>query len=94
MTERPTIPVTHDTTAHRFHADVDGGRAVASYHREGDRMVLTHTSVPSDAEGQGVGSALAREALGFARSQGLKVVPNCPFMAAYLQRHPEYHDLC
>jgi predicted GNAT family acetyltransferase len=88
-----SIDVRHDERAHRFTADVEGGMAVAEYEREDGRLVLTHTSVPPAAEGQGVGSALAREALGFARAEGLRVLPRCPFMSAYLSRHPEYQDL-
>lgn len=93
MTERPTISITHDRAARRFHADVAGGRAVAAYEVEDGTMVLMHTVVPDAAAGQGVGSALAREALGHARAEGLKVVAHCPFMASYVGRHPEYDDL-
>lgn len=74
-------------------ADVAGGIATAEYARRGDRMILRHTQVPGEAEGSGVGSALARAALGYARAEGLRVVPRCPFMASYIRRHPEYQDL-
>ena len=87
------MKVVHDPDAHRFVAHVDGGTAMAEYEREDGRMVLTHTSVPPAAEGHGVGSALAREALGFARSEGLRVLARCPFMSEYIRRHPEYQDL-
>lgn len=93
MTNPPAPAITHDADARRFHAKVDGGLAVAAYERRNGAMVLTHTTVPPQSEGQGVGSALAREALGFARSEGLRVVAECPFMAAYLERHPEHGDL-
>jgi uncharacterized protein len=49
--------------------------------------------VPEAFEGQGVGSALAKAALGYAREQGLKVIPLCAFIAAYIAKHPEWHDL-
>lgn len=93
MTDGLPVAITHDPSARRFHADVDGGRAVAAYERREDVLVLTHTTVPPQAEGRGVGSALAREALAFARAEGLRVVPECPFMAAWLDRNPEYRDL-
>ena len=93
MTGSTPVKVVHDTAARRFVAEVDGGTAVAEYERQDGRMVLTHTSVPPSAEGQGVGSALAREALGFARAERLRVTARCPFMSAYIQRHPEQQDL-
>ena len=59
-----------------------------------DRIVLVHTEVLPDAEGMGVGSRLARGALDDARARGLKVSVICPFITAYLRRHPgEYEDL-
>lgn len=85
--------VRHEPGASRFVADVAGGAAIARYKRRGDTMVLVHTEVPAAAEGEGVGGALARAALDHARSEGLRVVPRCPFMAAYIRRHPEYEDL-
>ena len=66
---------------------------VAHYERQGDVLVLTHTEVQPAAEGQGVGSALARTALDDARSAGQRVLPQCEFMAAWIERHPDYADL-
>jgi len=85
--------VRHEPDASRFVIDVPGGLAIARYKRTGDTMVLVHTEVPESAEGEGVGSALARAALDHARREGLRVVPRCPFMASYIRRHPEYGDL-
>lgn len=76
-----------------FELDVRGHRAVAAYQMEDDRIVFTHTLVPHAIEGKGVGSKLIRAALDSARDQGLKVVPQCPFVAVYIDRHPEYRDL-
>lgn len=73
--------------------DVSGYRAVAAYQREGDVIVFTHTVVPPEIEGHGVGSRLVRGALDGVRDQGLKVIPQCPFVAAYIDRHPEYRGL-
>lgn len=85
--------VRHEPDASRFVVDVEGGEATARYERSGGSLVLTHTKVPPSAEGEGVGSALARAALDHARKEGLEVVPRCPFMASYIRRHPEYQDL-
>jgi len=76
-----------------FELDVDGHRAIAAYQIEGDTIVFTHTLVPKAIEGRGVASKLIRAALDSARDAGLKVVPQCPFVAAYIERHPEYREL-
>ena len=53
----------------------------------------TLTEVPDPMEHHGYGSALAEAALGFAKSEGLKIIPSCPFVAAYLEKHPEHASL-
>jgi predicted GNAT family acetyltransferase len=58
-----------------------------------DRIVITHTEVDPEHEGRGLGSAAARAVLDDVRGRGLLVQPLCPFMAAYIARHPEYTDL-
>ena len=65
----------------------------ADYQRSGDVVVLPHTEVDPAVEGQGVGSALARTALDAIRESGATVDPKCPFIAAYIERHPQYADL-
>lgn len=93
MESKDAITVTHNEAAHRFEAEVEGRRATSEYTRAADRIVFTHTEVPEALEGRGVANALTRTALGYARAEGLKVVPLCPFVRAYLERHPEDHDL-
>jgi uncharacterized protein len=56
-------------------------------------ITFTHTEVPPALEGHGIGSALVRGALDAARAQGLKVVAKCPFVSAYIAKHPEFADL-
>jgi hypothetical protein len=58
-----------------------------------DLIVFTHTEVEAGYEGKGVGSRLARAALDDARSRGLGVVPLCPFIKGWIDRHPDYADL-
>ena len=78
----------------RFEADLgDGSFAIADYELFPDRIVFTHTEVPPQHGGQGVGSALIRFALRSARDRGLHVAPVCPFFAAYIRRHAEEQDL-
>ncbi len=88
------IQVENVPQRHRFEATAgDELLGVAVYEREDGRVTFTHTVVETAAEGRGVGSALARTALDAARAEGLRVVPQCPFMAAYIERHPDYADL-
>jgi uncharacterized protein len=80
--------------AQRYEARLED-RVVAyiEYRPSGEARMLTHTEVNADMEGKGVGSAIVKYALEDIRARGERVVPMCPFVAAYLQRHPEYVDL-
>lgn len=74
----------------RFELNIDGHIAFTDFIRaKGDKIFLTHTEVPKDLEGQGVGSALVSKVLDYIRSNNLKLAPLCPFVAAYIKRHPE-----
>ena len=86
-------PITDNKAEQEFEWVVDGHHAFAAYQREGDRIVFTHTLVPKPIAGRGVASKLIRFALDSARDQGLKVVPQCPFVKAWIDKHPEYRDL-
>ena len=66
---------------------------IAAYHRRGDTVVFTHTEVDPDAGESGLGSTLVRSALDDVRAKGEKVVPQCPFVRGWIERHPEYADL-
>lgn len=85
--------VEHEPGRNRFVARAAGQEAVLDYQDLAEKIVFTHTGVPGALEGKGVGSALARTGLEWARSEGKRVVPVCPFVAAYVARHPEYADL-
>jgi predicted GNAT family acetyltransferase len=66
---------------------------VVDYHLQPGLMTILHTEVARDFEGKGVGSLLVARALDDVRARGLKVLVVCPFVRAYIQRHPEYADL-
>lgn len=85
--------VRNNTALHRFELDADGHTAVAYYRLSPGIVTFTHTEVPPELSGRGVGSALAQGALEIVRSQGLKVVAQCPFVAAFMGKHPEFNDL-
>ena len=89
----PVNPVRNNEDANRFEIDVDGELGVSEYRRRNGTIIFTHTEVPPKAEGKGIGNALAKTALDYARSEGLRVVPRCQFIAAYIRRHREYQDL-
>ncbi len=87
------IVVVDNMAAQRYEARVHGALSLIDYQRTGGRIVLTHVEVPAQLGGQGIASKLARVALDDARTQGLAVIPRCPFVAAYIRRHPAYRDL-
>ena len=72
-----------------------GGHLIglAAYRRRDGRIAFTHTEVDPACEGRGFGSRLAEAALEDARRQDLDVVPLCPFIAHFIERHPEYEAL-
>ncbi len=77
--------------AQRYEIRVDGGVAgFVAYRRHDGTLTLTHTEIAPEFEGQGLGSALARGVLEAAGEQGAAVLPYCPFIRAYVQRHREY----
>jgi predicted GNAT family acetyltransferase len=87
------MPVRDNPALHRFELDVDGHTAVSYYQRAPGVITFTHTEVPQELSGRGIGSALVRGALEAARAEGLKVVAKCPFVSAYIASHPEFADL-
>ena len=94
MTGSAAPAVSHDAAQHRFTARTDDGEAVLAYADAGDGVLdLQHTIVPPEARGGGVGSALVRAAVAYARGHDLKLVPTCPYVAAWLERHPREADV-
>ncbi|MFE0460350.1 GNAT family N-acetyltransferase [Kitasatospora sp. NPDC058965] len=89
-----TVIVRDNPSASRFEAEVDGKPAgFAEYLRSEGLVVYPHTVVDPAFEGRGVGSALALFALDDARERAVAVLATCPFIAGWMQRHPEYQDL-
>lgn len=89
-----TASVRHNRNQCRYELELDGsvcGSAV--YVADGDRQIFTHTEIDDSLAGRGLGSTLLREALEDARRCGKRVVAQCPFVAAYVERHPEWHDI-
>ncbi|MCP3732632.1 N-acetyltransferase [Sphingomonas sp. MG17] len=74
----------------RFELAVEGHTAFAAYTIDGDTITFTHTVVPPALEGRGIASRLILHALTDVKARGLKVIAQCPFVAAYIRKHPEW----
>ncbi|HVJ28701.1 MAG TPA: GNAT family N-acetyltransferase [Gammaproteobacteria bacterium] len=89
-----TLAIRHEPDARRFAEDVGGKTAYLTYRElDGQLLELDHTYVPREFRGGGVASQLTVRALEYARERGCRVVPSCPFVAVYIERHPEYREL-
>ena len=87
------VAVIDNPEANQFEAHVDGHVAFVAYIRHGDMIIFTHTEVPRELQGRGLANVLARGVLDRARAEGWTVVARCPFIAKYIERHPEYQSL-
>ena len=90
----PPLIVRDNPERHRFEIDLgDGSFAIAEYTLPAGKIMFTHTEVPEAHEGKGIGTMLIEFGLAAARERGLKVIPICPFFAAYMQEHSDVQDL-
>ena len=85
--------VENDVEGSRFLIRKDGEIAELTYSEIGKQILLKHTEVPKSLRGGGMAGTLAHAALEYARSQNFKVIPVCPYVIAYLAKHPEYQSL-
>ena len=77
----------------RFELELEGHLATEHYKLEGNVITFEHTDVPKELDGRGVGSILVQGALDQVRASGLKLIPQCPFVKAWIEKNPEYRDL-
>ena len=84
-----TPQVTDNPAASRFELEVDGQIAFLRYNRTPTTLSLVHTEVPEALRGRRLGDVLAKAGIDAARAEGLQLVVICPFVRAYLRRHPE-----
>ena len=85
--------VIDNTTAGRFELTEEGKLAFAEYRVEGDGMVIPYVEADPGLRGKGTAGRLMTAVLDEARARELKVTPICGYAAAFIRRHPEYHDL-
>ncbi|HKJ42803.1 MAG TPA: GNAT family N-acetyltransferase [Sunxiuqinia sp.] len=76
--------------AYRYEVHIDGYLAKIDYQKNGGQIFLNHTEVPIELEGKGIGSKLVTLVLNDIDQQGLKLIPFCPFVKKYIQKHPEW----
>jgi uncharacterized protein len=88
-----TDAVVNNRTQHRYELAVDGHVAATCYELADGVITFVHTEVPSELGGKGIGSKLIKGALDQVRSDGLKVIAQCPFVKAYIDKHPDTADL-
>jgi predicted GNAT family acetyltransferase len=82
-----------NTSLNQFELEVGTDMAFIEYKLSGDKLFLIHTEVPQALEGKGVGSAIVQKTLQYARDNSYKIVPLCPFVQTYLQRHKDWNDI-
>lgn len=87
------VVVRHHPTERRFECTVDGLLCVAEYQPQGGEWVMTHTFVPAELRGRGLAEKLVRAALDHARAHGIRIVPACSYVDAFVRRHAEYQRL-
>ena len=85
--------IVHNPDDQRFQTDVDGHRCQLDYTFTDDVISMNRVYVPSPVEGRGIAGAITRYALDYARPRGWKVKPECPYVATWIERHPDYADL-
>jgi predicted GNAT family acetyltransferase len=88
-----TQPIVDNEAARRYELQLEGGLAFIDYTDSGKVRTLTHAEVPTPLRGGGIAARLTGGALDLARAQGLRVVPRCPYVATFIDRHPQYQDL-
>ena len=91
QTQNPVVQ--HDPAAQRFTLEREGHTAVLEYTLQDETITFTHTGVPAELDGRGIGSQLAHAGLEYARQNNFKVVPLCWFVNGYIERHAEYKGL-
>lgn len=86
------IAITNNEALHRFETSINNEAAFLEYRFYKHDIALMHTLVPKPLEGKGIASALAKYAFAYAKEHNMPVMVYCPFVAAFLKRHPEYNS--
>lgn len=87
------IDIRLDRDAGRFEALVEGHSCVLDFTQDGEIISMNHVGVPKAVGGRGIAGQLTRHALDWADEQGYRVRARCPYVAAWIERHPEYQKM-
>ncbi len=87
------MELTDNTEKKQFEMVTDGSTSRIEYMIMGNKIFLTHTEVPTELEGKGIGSKIIQLALEEIEKRNLKLIPLCPFVAKYLTKHPEWNRI-
>ncbi len=87
------IEIVHNPDKSRFEAKLDGGIAELVYMKVGNTLIFHHTEVPEALEGRGIGGKLAKFGLDYVKENNINASALCPFVNAYVKKHPEYASL-
>jgi predicted GNAT family acetyltransferase len=87
------LHVRHNQEKHRYEVEIDGKLAILEYRDAGGQRYYTHTEVPEALEGRGIASQMAKVVLDDAQAEQLSIVPLCPFVRGYIEKHPQYKPL-
>ncbi len=92
MSQEPDFTVTQNTDNQQFEFRVEDHLAELTYRKRGKEIYLMHTWVPKPIGNRGIAAALTRYALKYAIDQGYQIVALCPYVKAYMQRHPDWRE--
>ncbi|RMB57643.1 N-acetyltransferase [Dokdonia sinensis] len=88
-----SLTLKNNTEKKQFELLVENNLARIEYIKTQDKIYLTHTEVPSELEGKGVGTAMVHKTLEWVKNNDLTLIPLCPFVALYIKKNPEYKSL-
>lgn len=87
------LEVVHNAEKKRFEIQIEDQIAMVKYVLGSKEIIFTHTEVPEAFEGRGIAGKMAKVALEYAKVQGMRIRPMCPYIAEYIKRHPEYQSI-
>ena len=87
------LEIIHNEAEDRFETWIDGELSKLDYMQDGNNIVMTHVGVHPEHRGRGVAGKLTQVALEYAKEKSFRVIPMCPYIAAYIRRNPQYEEL-
>jgi predicted GNAT family acetyltransferase len=87
------LEIIHNEAENRFETWIDNQLSKLDYMQDGDTIVMTHVGVYPEHRGQGIAGKLTQVALEYAKERSFRVIPMCPYIAAYIRRNTRYEDL-